>query len=167
MVLILFDFIAFDFSQINSMAGILGFILRSFIMYLVALFLLRLGGLRIMGKQNSVDLVILIMLGSVLSAGLMEIPLFMPSILIGISIVAFNRFLMWLSAKHSIINHFFKGKPILLYQDGEFLWDNMAKGAIGINDLTTSLRLQAKLEDFSQIKSAYLEPNGKISFVLK
>lgn len=144
----------------------LSIIPRSILMYFIALLLLRMGGIRIIGKKTGMDLVIMIMLGSILARGIMENTLFVSSIIVGITIVIVNRFLLLLSAKYNPINYFLKGRPIILFTDGEIVWENMTKTAISLSEIITSLRLETNAENFDKVSQAYLEPNGRISFIL-
>ncbi|WP_430612517.1 DUF421 domain-containing protein [Flavobacterium sp. JP2137] len=156
-----------DFFNTTTELSLIAIVLRSIIMYFVALVLLRIGGIRIIGKKTGMDLVIIIMLGSILTRGIMEHTSFLTSIVVGTIMVSVNRFLVWLSAKSNRVNYFFKGKPLLLFDHGELLWENMTAAAISLSEIITSLRLETNSESFEGVARAYLEPNGKISFVFK
>lgn len=140
---------------------------RSVIMYFIALLLIRFGGLRIIGKKSGLDLVIVIMLGAILARGVMGQISFTLSVLAGATMIFLNRFLVWISVKYPVINYFLKGKSIILYSDDQIVWENMSKSSISFSDFITSLRLETNSESLDNIKTAYMEPNGRISFVFK
>src|SRR5699024_3564481 len=125
---------------------------RSVIMYFIALVLIRFGGLRIIGKKSGLDLVIVIMLGAILARGVMGQISFTLSVLAGATMIFLNRFLVWISVKYHVINYFLKGKSIILYSDGQIVWENMSKSSISFSDFITSLRLETNSESLDIIK---------------
>lgn len=142
-------------------------LVRTLIMYFITLLLIRIGGLRIIGKKSGFDLVIVIMLGAVLSRGVVGASSFPLCVMAGTVMVLLNRLLAWMSVENPFLNYLFKGKSLLLYDNGEIIRKNMIKAALSDSDLITSLRLETHSEDFKKVQKAYLEPNGRISFVLK
>jgi uncharacterized membrane protein YcaP (DUF421 family) len=60
-----------------------------------------------------------------------------------------------------------KGKPLVLYELGGIVWENMAAASLSKEDLMQSLRLETKQESLIGIEKAYMENNGRISFVMK
>jgi len=142
-------------------------LIRTLIMYFITLILIRIGGLRIIGKKSGFDMVIIIMLGAVLSRGLVGASSFPLSVMAGTVMVLINRLLAWMSIENSFLNYLFKGRSLLLYDNGEIIRRNMIRGSLSETDLMTSLRLETHSEDFNRVKKAYLEPNGRISFVMK
>ncbi len=142
-------------------------LVRTFIMYFITLLLIRIGGLRIIGKKSGFDLVIVIMLGAVLSRGVVGASSFPLSVMAGTVMVVLNRLLAWMSLENPFLNYLFKGRSLLLYDNGTVIRKNMIRAALSESDLMTSLRLETHSEDFGKVKKAYLEPNGRISFVWK
>lgn len=142
-------------------------LIRTLIMYFITLILIRIGGLRIIGKKSGFDMVIIIMLGAVLSRGLVGASSFPLSVMAGTVMVLINRLLAWMSIENPFLNYLFKGRSLLLYDNGEIIRRNMIRGSLSETDLMTSLRLETHSEDFNKVKKAYLEPNGRISFVMK
>lgn len=142
-------------------------LVRTLIMYFITLLLIRIGGLRIIGKKSGFDLVIVIMLGAVLSRGVVGASSFPLSVMAGAVMVVLNRLLAWMSLENPFLNYLFKGRSLLLYDNGTVIRKNMIRAALSESDLMTSLRLETHSEDFGKVKKAYLEPNGRISFVWK
>lgn len=75
-------------------------------------------------------------------------------------------FLSWLTDKSPMLRRFIAGRPYLLYQNDMFLYGNMKKNKIDLNEFLMACR-EAGYFDLSQIQSAVLESNGKISFLPK
>lgn len=74
--------------------------------------------------------------------------------------------LSWLSDKSLILRRFIVGRPYVLYQNETFMYCNMKKNKIDVSEFLTAAR-GAGYFDLSQIQSAILESNGKISFLPK
>jgi uncharacterized membrane protein YcaP (DUF421 family) len=58
-----------------------------------------------------------------------------------------------------------KGKPVVLVQEGALQYKNMRGNQVSEHDLEEDMRLHAKTEDFSKIRTARLERSGDISFI--
>jgi len=145
--------------------SILHMSIRALLMFFVALLLIRLGGLRIVGKKSGFDLVIVIMMGAVLARGVVGASPFLATIAAAAVMIAVNRILAWASARNKKLNQFFKGEALILYEGGRIHWENMNKASLSKSDLITSLRLEMQTEVLDGIEKAYLETNGRISFI--
>ena len=141
--------------------------LRALLMFMVALFLVRLGGMRILGRKSGVDFVIIIMLGGVLVRGIVGASPFMSTIGAGFVMILVNKLLTELSARWPLVGNWVKGKPVVLYKDGQIQWMQMHQLGVSQSDLLTSLRLETHSKDLDDVEIALLEPNGRISFMLK
>ncbi|MGF6929441.1 uncharacterized membrane protein YcaP (DUF421 family) [Chitinophaga sp. W2I13] len=140
---------------------------RAVAMYFVTLTLIRLGGMRIFGKKSAFDTIIVIMMGAVLARVIVGASPFSGTVAAAAVMVAINRSLAWISLKSNMINRLLKGKPLLLYDAGEIKWENMNKACLSKSDLMESLRLETLKASLAEIEQAYMETNGRISFILK
>lgn len=140
---------------------------RAFLMFFIALLLIRLGGMRIFGKKSSFDTIIVIMLGAVLARGIVGASDYWATVAASTVMVAINRLLAWLSEKHIIINNIIKGKPLIIYESGQINWKHMKMSSLTRSDLMESLRLETKKESLEYVDRAYMETNGRISFIMK
>jgi uncharacterized membrane protein YcaP (DUF421 family) len=141
--------------------------LRAFVMFLVALILIRLGGMRIFGKKSALDHIIVIMLGAVMARGIVGASPFGSTIVASAVMIFLNTLLAWISNRHGLLNKFIKGVSIVLYEDGQIQWQNLKRTRLSESDLRESLHLETNAEHFDQVEKAYLETNGRISFILK
>jgi uncharacterized membrane protein YcaP (DUF421 family) len=141
--------------------------LRAVVMYMVTLILIRLGGMRIFGKKSAFDTIIVIMMGAVLARVIVGASPFTGTVAAAAVMVAINKGLAWISTKSDVINRLLKGKPLLLYDAGEIIWKNMEKACLSQSDLMESLRLETKKASLSDIDQAYMETDGRISFIGK
>ncbi|WP_333863343.1 DUF421 domain-containing protein [Sphingobacterium sp.] len=140
---------------------------RALIMFIIALFLVRLGGIRILGRKSGVDFVIIIMLGAVLARGIVGASPFLSTVFAGFVMIIVNKILAQVSARLPYLGNMVKGKPVVLYKNGKIQWDQMDRLGVSRTDLLTSLRLETNSKHLDEVDMALMEPNGRISFTLK
>ncbi len=140
---------------------------RALIMFIIALFLVRLGGIRILGRKSGVDFVIIIMLGAVLARGIVGASPFLSTVFAGFVMIIVNKILAQVSARIPYLGNMVKGKPVVLYKNGKIQWDQMDRLGVSRTDLLTSLRLETNSKHLDEVDMALMEPNGRISFTLK
>ena len=75
-------------------------------------------------------------------------------------------FLSWISSKSIRARHFLSGKPMILLDNGRLYEKNFKKSKIDLNEFLTQCRVSGFFE-LSQLESAILEENGRISFLPK
>ncbi|HCX55925.1 MAG TPA: hypothetical protein DHU90_04975, partial [Sphingobacterium sp.] len=95
---------------------------RAFMMFIIALFLVRLGGIRILGRKSGVDFVIIIMLGAVLARGIVGASPFLSTVFAGFVMIIVNKILAQVSARLPYLGNMVKGKPAVLYKNGKIQW---------------------------------------------
>ena len=156
-----------DWWGINENISSLEIAARSAVMFIAALLLIRLAGMRPFGKGEPFDQIIAFLIGGILSRGVVAATPFVPTIVSMIVIILVHK----LFAKLSIYSKWFgakvKGEKVLLYRDGTFLKDNMNRVNITEHDIMEDLRLEVQLGNLDKIQEAYMERTGKISFVKK
>ncbi|MGZ3845050.1 MAG: DUF421 domain-containing protein [Flavisolibacter sp.] len=152
---------------INENISSLEIAARSAAMFIAALLLIRLAGMRPFGKGEPFDQIITFLIGGILSRGVVAATPFVPTIVSMIVIILVHK----LFAKLSIYNKWFgarvKGEKVLLYRDGTFIRENMHRVNITEHDILEDLRLEVQLGNMEKIQEAYMERTGKISFVKK
>lgn len=80
-------------------------------------------------------------------------------------IYAFATFIINLIASKTIIlRRFLEGKSIVLMENGKLFPERFKKAKIDLNEFLTQCRV-AGYFDISQVNSAVIEPNGRISFL--
>ena len=60
-----------------------------------------------------------------------------------------------------------KGTPELIIEDGDLILSAMRRNHVSKHDLEEDLRLEARTEDIKDIRHAYVERSGDISFIDK
>ena len=140
---------------------------RAFIMFFITLVLIRLGGMRIFGKKSSFDTIIIIMLGAILSRGVVGASPFLSTIAAWAVMILVHRVLARMTVKSERMGKLLKGEHIVLYKEGNLLWNNMMKASMSKDDLMESLRLETQKNSLEEIEMAIMETNGRISFIEK
>ena len=142
-------------------------ILRTIVIYVVALAIIRIGKRRFMGSYTTFDILLGFIVGSILSRAITGTVRFLDMILVvGVLVI-----LHWVIATLSYYSDYFgkviKDKPRELIVDGEIKEDALQKSKIGKNDLMQALREEANLESPEKVKTAYLERDGNITVIPK
>lgn len=142
-------------------------VLRTAIAFSVALILVRLGQIRFLKKSAAFDAIMYFMLGALMVDAITSNNNFYGILLGGLVII----FLHWLFAMityySSGLGYYFKGTKITLMENGEILWDEMRRSKVTQNDLESALRLKLNTDNFDKVKTAYLERNGDVSFIVR
>lgn len=141
--------------------------MRTFTMFIVMLALIRLSGMRTFAKRSPFDTIITIMLGAILARGVVGASNYIDTIAASILMVSMHRLVAWLSVKNKKFERLIKGTYIKLYSEGAIISNALEKTGMSENDLHESLRLETKKLTLSEIDNAFLETNGRISFILK
>jgi uncharacterized membrane protein YcaP (DUF421 family) len=137
--------------------------LRSFVMFTVILFSLRILGKRSITQLSVFELGVIIGLGS--AAG---DPMFykdvglLPGIIVFTVVISLYRLLTFIIDRSGNLEKLLEGQPRYLIRDGQFIVENFKKEPIAHAELFTLLRLR-NVSHLGQIQQAIIEPNGNIS----
>jgi uncharacterized membrane protein YcaP (DUF421 family) len=137
--------------------------LRTFFMYIIILFGLRLLGKRGVKQLSIFELVVIISLGSAAGDPMFykEVGLTVPIVIFGV-IVGCYRLTTYLTAKSTKIDDLVEGKATYLIEDGEFSIENFGKEGLAHDEFFSSLRQQG-VSHLGQIATAILETSGNVS----
>lgn len=89
---------------------------------------------------------------------------FLKPLLAMVVYAAFVILLSRISQKSIPFRRLINGKAIMLYQNGTIYNENLRKAKMDVDEFLVECRVNGYF-DLSQIESAVLEPNGKISFL--
>ena len=137
--------------------------LRSFIMFLIILFGLRILGKRSVSQLSVFELGVIIGLGS--AAG---DPMFykdvglLPGLVVFLIVISLYRFMTFVINSSEKAEHILEGKPVFLAEDGKFIYSNFEKEPIAHEEFFAQLR-QRYVSHLGQVKQALIETNGAIS----
>jgi uncharacterized membrane protein YcaP (DUF421 family) len=139
--------------------------LRTIIIYIVTLVLIRLGSKRFLSQATAFDVIVGIMLGSVMSRAINSSAPLLPTLLAGAVFIGLHWLLSVLAFHVDWFGPLVKGNPILLIKDGKIQQQGVRETGLSSHDLQQALRVQAQTTDPSKIKLAYMERSGNISLI--
>ena len=84
-----------------------------------------------------------------------------------LTLAFWNYFLDWASFKFPWIEKLTTPKPNLLIKNGRLIRSNLRKELISIPELLSQIRQEGGIEDIKDIKSCYLESDGRFSVIKK
>lgn len=137
--------------------------LRSSVMFITLLIVLKLTGKRGIKQLSVFETVIIISLGS--AAG---DPMFyedvgiLPAIGVFIVVLVLYRSVTWLTGKSPSFERFMEGRTECLIIDGKFSSNKFERESLSLDEFFTELRLKS-IEHLGQVKQAYLETTGDVS----
>lgn len=145
---------------------ILETIIRGTVMYLVLFVILRLTFKRI--GSSSIGLGDVLMIALVAAASQNAMARDHVSVTDGIILVAtisgWSYALDWLGTRSPRFQRFYNPPPLLLVKNGRLLPQNMRQELITEDELIAQLH-HAGLEDMRQVREAYIEGDGTITFI--
>jgi uncharacterized membrane protein YcaP (DUF421 family) len=140
---------------------------RGITVFVIALLLIRVSGRRSFGLRTPLDNIIGILLGAILSRAVVGASAFVPVIITCFVIVILHRCFGWLISHSKPFGKVVEGNKILLYQDGDFIKENMEKALVCQEDIMQGVRKSALTENMDTIDKIYMERNGEISAIKK
>lgn len=152
---ILFNDAPFDF--------LLEVALRSAIMFIVLLIVLKVAGKRGVKQLSVFELVIIISLGS--AAGdpmLYEDSAIVHAFVVFVIVLILYRSITWMTGKSPAIERLLEGETECLIDEGKFSMHRFDRESLAQDEVFTALRLR-NIEHLGQVKKAYLETSGDIS----
>lgn len=141
--------------------------LRAFCIFIIALIMIRLAGIRAFGIKSPFDYTIILLLGAILSRAVVGASPFDSIVTACMVIVVMHRLVGFLSLYNQAFGKLVKGDKILLFKDGSPLKKNMRKSLISTKDLAEGIRMELHSETAEDIETAYLERSGHISVIAK
>ena len=144
--------------------GLLQMSVRGLIVFALGLIFLRLGGKRMFGKWDALDILIAVIIGSNLSRTLTGGAPFGPVLATTALLIGLHWSLAGLSARMPWLGRIMKGRAERLVSEGEVDEAARKRAGVGRHDLEQALRL-AGHADLSTVEAAWLERNGLISVI--
>ncbi len=136
---------------------------RTLVLYLVIV-----GGLRLMGKRQLGELQPSELVVTILISNLATLPIEETSVpLLGgvgpiLLLVCFEVLVSWLSLKSRRARRFISGQPVTVIQDGKIMEGRLRDLRFSLDDLMEELR-QNGIFDVRDVEYAVVETNGKLS----
>jgi len=138
---------------------------RGVIVFIATLVMVRLSSKRSLAEKTAFDAVLVVIIGSMLSRAINGSAAFLPTLGSGFVLVLLHRLFGFTAFYSHAFGIVLKGKPAVLVQNGRLQHKNMLWNHISEHDLQEDMRLEAKTEDLSKIRTARVERSGDISFI--
>ncbi len=143
--------------------ALLELFVRGTLVYLALFFLLRFVLKRESGELGVTDLLVVVLIADAAQNAMADEYRSVPEgvVLVAV-IVIWALALDWLGYRFPLLHRVVKPPKLPLILDGQLIVDNMRRELVTREELRSQLRLQG-IENFSDVRAAYMEPNGRIS----
>jgi uncharacterized membrane protein YcaP (DUF421 family) len=141
--------------------------LRGIIVFLTTLAMIRIGHKRSLARKTAFDAVLIVILASVLSRAINGSAAFFATLGGSVVIVLIHRLFALIAYHSHAFGILLKGRPEVIVENGNLIVGTMRRNHISKHDLEEDLRLDAELEDASEVRVARVERSGDISFIKK
>ena len=139
---------------------------RAIIVFIFALAMIRVTGMRTFGTKSAFDIVLSITLGAILSRAISGHYPFFACLLTAATLCIIHRLIAFLSYKSKFISKLTEGEPVVLYKDGKKIMSKMKLYNISDSDLKLALHKQ-NMDGYDKVKAICFEHNGEISIIKK
>jgi uncharacterized membrane protein YcaP (DUF421 family) len=139
---------------------------RTIVVFIVALAFIRISGMRTFGTQSAFDVVVSITLGALLSRAITGHYPFFNCLGSACLLVVLHRITSHLSSKSKLIKKIAEGEPKTLFENGQLVKANLIKYGITEEDIVRALHEQ-NINVLKKVESIILETDGTISVVKK
>ncbi len=138
-------------------------LIRSVVLYLILIFVIRMMGKRQIGEMEPSEFVVTMLIADLASIPMQDNAISLFSGLIPIlAVLALELILAVASMKLIPVRRLLCGKPVILIENGKMLQENLRRTRVNLDELTGQLREQG-IMDLSTVQYAILETNGQIS----
>lgn len=143
--------------------ALLEILLRTAVLYLYTLVLIRVIGKRGLGQLSPFELLIIVALGSAVGD-----PMFYPDVpvvsglLVITAVVGLERVLVLITERNRALEKAIESVPVCVVADGQLQRENLENEDLSLHEIEMLLRL-AGVENLGDVRRAYLEPSGKVS----
>ena len=141
--------------------------LRALIIFILTIFILKAGKKKFLGKNSTLDFVLAIIVGSVISRSINGSANLLNSVSAGLVLMLFHSFLSYLTVRSKKFSVFLDGKADILLEDGKLKEKLLKQHHINKEEIMEAARLKAQINEIIKIDKAFLESNGSISIIKK
>ena len=136
---------------------------RTIILYLVLIAVIRMMGKRQIGQMEASEFVVTMLVANLASIPMQDsgIPLFSGFIPI-VTVLGMELILSTLSLRSIRFRKLLCGKPVILIDNGKIIQENLRRTRVTLDELTGHLREKDVL-DLKSVQFAILETNGNLS----
>lgn len=143
---------------------VLELVLRGTCFYFGILFLLRMLPRRTGGELAVMDLIFVLLVAEAATHALGGYDSVTEGFIVIVTLVAWNFSVNWLSYHVPAVEKLFSAAPLQIVKAGKLQKKNMRREYVTEEELMDSLRKEG-MEDINQVEQAYVESDGRISFI--
>lgn len=146
---------------------ILSMVMRTGLLYLAVLILMRIMGKREVGQLSLFDLVVAIMIAELAAIPLADtsVPV-LHGIVPVVTIVVLEMILSYIALKNQAARRIIEGTPSIIIEKGRMIESEMRRLRYSVDDMIAQMREQG-IYNIAEVEYAILETNGKLSIILK
>lgn len=141
--------------------------MRSLVVFVLALVLVRISGRRSFGQRSPFDYVVGFLLGAILSRAVVGASPFVPTVVASLVIVVLHRALAWARVHSRALERMVVGIEREVFHHGCFDEKQMGAALITETDIYESVRQSLGARDLARVEAAILERNGQLSVIRK
>ncbi|MDR3270117.1 MAG: DUF421 domain-containing protein [Peptococcaceae bacterium] len=142
-------------------------VIRTLLIFVIVVIVLRLLGKRQIGQMQPYELVIIIMISELASVPSENIGIPLLSGILPIIVLLFSGEVMsFISLKSTTARSLICGSPAVLIERGQIMEEQLKKLRLTLSDLLEQLRVK-DTPNIADVEFAILETNGQISVILK
>lgn len=138
---------------------------RTVVVFLIALVLIRVGKRRFMGDYTAVDILLGFIVGSVMARALTGAVSMLNMVIIVVVLMGLHWLTSTVTYYWPAFGRTVENDPRKLIEDGKVIREAMKKSKISDDDLLQALREHGGVEKPEDVKKAYLERDGSITVI--
>ncbi|MGH2406730.1 MAG: DUF421 domain-containing protein [Candidatus Limnocylindrales bacterium] len=155
----------FPLSLPDLPSDLIGVALRTIVVYLFLLVVLRLAGKREMGQLSVFELVLVLVIANAVQNAMVGANVTIWGGLVAVlALILTDRMLRFIADRNPRLLQAIEGEPTLLVRDGQLLPEAMRREDVDADELARALREHGYL-DLAEIRQAILEVDGTISVI--
>jgi uncharacterized membrane protein YcaP (DUF421 family) len=139
---------------------------RALLVYIVLIAAVRFGKKRFLGEATAFDAILVIIIGSTASRGILGNAPLSTSLIAVVTLIAFHWLISLVSRDWPLFSGLVKGSATPIIKDGHVLRVNMRRAHMSQDDLNEDLR-EKGVADPADVAEARLERDGKLSVIKK
>ena len=140
--------------------------LRTIVLYLILIAVIRVMGKRQIGQMEPTEFVVTMLVANLAAIPMQDggIPLYSGLVPI-VTVLGVELVLSYLSLRSVRFRRLLCGKPVILMENGKILQENLRQTRITLDELTSLLR-EKEVLDYQTVQYAILETSGNLSVFL-
>lgn len=140
---------------------------RALVVFITGIALVRLADKRSFAKMSSFDVLLILILGSIMGRSITGSERLFPTIGACFFLIFLHRLMGSLACRWPAFEQWVKGHTDLLVMDGKMQDQTLRAHHISQEDFAEQLRLKGMMTDARNVRLAYLERSGEISFIIE